>query len=870
MSWIQKLCEAYDAAILCDQSDEAVRLVHLGFICKEVKYHVVLTQDGRFVSADELMDDAKSQEIPSTPQAESRTGANGAPFPLTEQLKYLVYEEKNKNRFEQYMKQLNQWCEQEHAPACLWAVYTYLNGHTLLTDLEAQPNLKLKYFKDTKKREGEGEDRRAMVCFSVQMQDASNDDLWRRADIRQSWIRFLAEWQQGEKEFCYVEGKMLSPMKHHPKLLGNAKLISSEDTEFPFQYKGRFAIDRSAATISTEASVRAHNALIWLIKRQGLQRYGVTWVVWNTNGAVMKVPIDENNGFVEEEEGDEGADYGAVIDTFENYARAVNEAASGYGNKLHDFNPERKNCVVILGLEAATNGRMSVTYYQECLGNAYVAHLESWYIDCCWWRYNPKEKKREIATPHLKQIARAVLGNDAVNAADGDGTHNKSHTKWMRTLQSRILTCIVDKQPLPLDIVRNAFRRVCVPLAFVSLKNRQWSRSAWENSLDTACALIYCFQKRRQEKHGEVFVPELQVNARTPDYLYGRLLAVADFIEEQAMAQGRDYPTNAIRFMQQYVQRPFETWQRIHEKLIPYFKKLGATGLQYQQILSEIEQLFSEEERYERRELSMVFLQGFSSQRQMLFKKRERAVKSANEKNMIYELPKQRSALYGCLLAIADAAEKEASNGERNGITNAMRMMPVFAARPYESWGRLHDKLLPYLEKLGGKANEYQRLIGMVEMQFSQSERESTEKLDGSYLHGYYCMLQALYQKKQFSGEAQSGKSARDMRSALYGQLLGIAERLERKRFATAAQGADWRFTNELRFMAAFAQKPAATWENLKVKLKPYQRCAGNQAAENNDMLQWLEEQLQQAGWNTNEPLGSIYLHDYYEKRQSQ
>mgnify|MGYP002228493607 CR=1 FL=1 len=42
------------------------------------------------------------------------------------------------------------------------------------------------------------------------------------------------------------------------------------------------------------------------------------------------------------------------------------------------YNPHRTNCAVILGLEAATDGRMSVTYYQECSGNEYVKRLEAW------------------------------------------------------------------------------------------------------------------------------------------------------------------------------------------------------------------------------------------------------------------------------------------------------------------------------------------------------------------------------------------------------------------------------------------------------------------------------------------------------------
>ncbi|WP_283245047.1 type I-C CRISPR-associated protein Cas8c/Csd1 [Qiania dongpingensis] len=358
----------------------------------------------------------------------------------------------------------------------------------------------------------------------------------------------------------------------------------------------------------------------------------------------------------------------------------------------------------------------------------------------------------------------------------------------------------------------------------------------------------------------------MQLDTKKSDYLYGRLLAVADFIEERAMDKGRDYPTNAIRLMQQFVQRPFETWPKIHEKLIPSFKKLGTNGRIYQLILGEIEELFLGKNRYECGELSLEFLQGFSSQRQNLFQKWEPQGRKEDEEKFLYELSSRRSELYGCLLAIADAAEQEASDGERIGMTNAMQMMTVYAARPYESWGRLHDKLLPYLERLGEKAEYYQWLIGIIEMQMSQSERESIAPLDGSYLHGYYGMQRVFYRKTRFSWTPQIWDAEKDMRSAIYGKLLGIAERLERKRFI-GEEKVNARCTNELRFMMAFAQKPASTWRNLRVKLEPYQRYAGNCAEEDNTILEQLEAELQQHGWNTNTPLGSIYLHCYYEER---
>lgn len=865
MGWMQKLCEAYDAGIVCDQSKEKTALVPLGFVRKKVKYHVVLTLDGQFVSADELADELQFQEIPSTPQAESRTGDKGAPFPLSEQLKYLVFEDSNLPRFRQYMEQLKAWCDQPEAPACLQAVYTYLDGHTLLADLEGQPGLKLKYYKDAKQREGTGEDADALVCFSVQMQDESNDDLWMRADVKESWSKYLADKLPGNREFCYVEGKMLPVMENHPKLQGNAKLISAKDTEYPFQYRGRFAEERSAALVSFDASVRAHNALAWLIARQGMQRYGMIWVVWNTNGAVMRVPIDQKNGFFEEEEEeDEETDSRRVIDTFEAYAKDVRSEALGKRKKLDEYNPERVNCAVIMGLEAATDGRMSVTYYQECPGNEYVDRLERWYQDCCWWHYNQKK----ITTPDPEQIMIAMMGIKAVDIAKKDKKCKDPHTKRMRELETQILSCIAEQRLLPENMIYDAFIRVCAPLSFVSGKDRQWSRIAWTASLNTTCAMIHCFQKRRIVGTTEVFNPELQIDSGNADYLFGRLLALADRVEDKVMAQGIGYQTTAVRLMQKFVQNPFETWPKIHDKLIPFFQKSGSDVKWFQIIAEEIEQAFTDGGRYKRNALSWEFLQGFSSQRQAPFRKRESTEKNQSEERIPYELPKRRSELYGCLLAIADRVEREASDEERTGKTNALQMMPVFASRPYENWGRLHNKLIPYLEKLGDKSGYYQYLIGAVEMQFSQAERESTAPLDGGYLHGYYCMLRTFYQKTKFSAQPQKWEAVSDRRSALYGQMLGIADRLERRYFARNAGQDVWRASNELRFMTSFARNPASVWEILKIKLIPYQRCAWNSTQQDTEELRRLEEELRQNNWYNNDSLGSVYLYYYYKERK--
>ena len=883
MGLMQRLCETYDVVV---DSNESGNIVPIGFTQKEVKYHVVLTVDGDFVSANELMmrdENGKTitYVVPTTPDAESRSG-NDATFPLVEQLKYMISDDADSNkRLQSYKKQLEEWCK-KGAPKCIQAVYKYMKKGTLLSDLESQ-RIKVKYYKNEEKKEGKGSDQGSMVCFSVQMHDGNADDLLLRDDVKQSWTNFYrAKYNQAgdNNRLCYISGKRMMEMIKYPKVMGNTKLISADCSEYLFQYKGRF--DDNSVSVSNDAVVRAHNALNWLIDRQGLRKYGMTWLVWNINGVDMKTPIDEDYDFSEDDEDDDGCESKPIVDTYEGYAKAVNEAAKGYGYKLDEYNSELMNWVVVLGLEAATRGRLSVTYYQECPGGEYVNRIENWYKDCCWWGYNRKRNRTEIITPSPNDLAVAIMGNDAVNMAKRDLKCDKSQTKLMRELLYRIQVCIVDQKCLPSSVVKSAFNRVCNPMSFKNSKEQKWFRSKWQASVNATCAMIMCYQKRANMK--VIYVPELQKKSRNRGYLYGRLFATADYIEYDAMGVKKHgySPTNAIRLMQQFVQRPVETWRKIHDKLVPTLLNANEMdNTRYRIYLENIEDLFIDEDRFVEKPLSMEFLQGYSSQWQSFFDKAnsskdENVIEqtAVSNEERIFDLPNSRSELYGCLLSIADKVEIVGGGDERTGKTNAMQMMTMFSARPYECWGRLHDKIIPYLEKMGDNADYYQYLIGLVENQFSQEDRESRKPLDGGYLHGYYTMLRTLYQRTKYNTTPKIwADEPKDKRSALFGQFLGLGDRLERVAFVIKNQGKEEnierRITNELRYMPAFAQKPDTTWDSLQIKLKAYQKNP-DRYAHIVEKIRQIEDELQQDKFGTNEPLNSIYLHYYYAARNKE
>ena len=108
----------------------------------------------------------------------------------------------------------------------------------------------------------------------------------------------------------------------------------------------------------------------------------------------------------------------------------------------------------------------------------------------------------------------------------------------------------------------------------------------------------------------------LDTTSKDRNYLYGRLLAVADRIEYLTYDEkdsGRI--TNAKRYMSAFSQRPFETWEVIEKNIQPYMPKLKIKErILYENLLHEIYHKFDIEKFANNSKLNGLFLLGFHSQ----------------------------------------------------------------------------------------------------------------------------------------------------------------------------------------------------------------------------------------------------------------
>ena len=373
-----------------------------------------------------------------------------------------------------------------------------------------------------------------------------------------------------------------------------SKLISSNDDK-GFTYLGRFKEADEAVQIGYEVSQKSHHALRWLIQRQGTyvdSRYFVAF------GVEQPSTIDP---FASGEFGMSDFEVTTVqpAQTKEVIAKTLAANLHGIGPLLPEDKQEQ---IIIMAVDAATSGRLAIVYYQQTNPKQYIEALSHWYTTCCWLQVTQdketKQMKRGIYTPSTYRIVEAVYGS-------------KADSRIKKELYTRLLPCIIEKKPIPKDVVRLIFNRVKNPSSFKGLME------SWEATVNIACALI------TKQFESEGYTVAIQEDNNSRDYLFGRLLGVAEVMERSVLKErGENRSTNATRYFNAFSQHPARTWHVIRKQLNPYFERQGAKLTYYAKALQELEARLTIEQMTDA-PLGPVFLLGYSSQVQAMYTKKE-------------------------------------------------------------------------------------------------------------------------------------------------------------------------------------------------------------------------------------------------------
>lgn len=257
---------------------------------------VTIDQDGNFMNAEPVDLNDKLTIIPVTEKSGSRT-AGKEPHPLCDNLRYLAgdytkYYKDDGICHELYISQLKEWVESEYCHEKVRAIYLYLKKNILISDLVDKKIIKLdeqNQIDDKENIQGIVQTK-AFVRFIIRSSNSDlfelkTDECWKDRTLQDCYINYVRS-REKEKGLCYLTGNMEAISYLHSKKIRNegdgAKLISSNDSQ-NFTYRGRFVSKEEAFAVGNETSQKIHNALKWIIRKQGTFFDTLAVVTWESN-----------------------------------------------------------------------------------------------------------------------------------------------------------------------------------------------------------------------------------------------------------------------------------------------------------------------------------------------------------------------------------------------------------------------------------------------------------------------------------------------------------------------------------------------------------------------------------------------------------
>jgi len=620
MSWIQKLFETYERCADAPQFEKEP-LKPVSHTLQQAHIEIVLDQHGNFQRASLL--DKVPTVVPATELSALRTGTNPPPHPLCDKVRYCASDYKafgghKKAFFEKYLDQLRKWAASD-GNIKVQAVLRYVQKARMVADLvevgvlycgpdrrlltewrsdDPAPKLFGMLTADKNKKRDQGD---AFVRWRVQVPGDPVSAVWEDQNIRNSWIEFdTSTDKDAQPGLCMVTGQIAALAVKHPKGLRHgadgAKLISSDDRS-GFTFRGRMDDPTQVYGVGSAVTQKAHSALQWLIaRRQGYVHGDQVVVAWAVSGKSIPDPLADTAtlfGVAEAEDITE-KDTPYEGDAGQHFALRLGKAIAGYRAKLSDADG-----VVLIGLDSATKGRMAITYYRELTGSEFLDRVSDWHASNAWFQSYSSDNQY-VGAPAPREIAEAAYGQ-------------RVDDKLRKATVERLMPCIIDSRPHPRDIVAASVRRACNRAG-----REKWE---WEKCLGIACALVRGSRKREED-----YRMSLEEDRTTRDYLFGRLLAIAENIEQWALYladEKRD--TNAGRLMQRFADHPCSTWRSLELSLIPYKTRLRTNRpsilAKREKLLDAVVGMFGGEDFVRDSKLSGEFLLGYHCQRAALWQK---------------------------------------------------------------------------------------------------------------------------------------------------------------------------------------------------------------------------------------------------------
>lgn len=616
MTWINDLIAVYDRNQKWIGKFKLVRagnpakkipeknalLLPISHTTVKAQYEVVVNKEGELVEADFLGKKGELTIIPATIDANSRT-RKLVPYPVHDKFqyvardyqKYVPLKATQNEAYHGYLQQLETLVATSDGQI-FQPVFEYLKHHDLIHDLIEQGTFAAAGIQN---RQPEKKDLAGFIRFRI----AGEKAFWEDPAAFDKWDRYYQNLLNEEEPhgISYATGMSDQVLTiHHPRAIrypgDGAKLISSNDSD-NYTYRGRFWTPEEVVGLSYRDSQKAHLALKWLIELQGLNLDGRIFLVW---GVGVKKIITMNQFY---------AGFGEIKGLDENRPNTDMDLAMQFRKTFWQGNEiQPHGQVYLMELDAATPGRLGILNYRSMDVQTYFNRIIAWYEGMRLTRYY---KQADHAwNPSLKQLIEATYGT-------------KGSDKILKNALSRVIQAIFDGQALPKDMQRQLYVRASHPTSFKADDSPNWQ---------TVCRTTAAVWKHKAKGRFKMGLDRQETDR---SYLFGRLLAVADVVEQGVldakekegghtsadhMRGSKRRLTNARRYMSTFSQRPVTTWKHIYQQLQKAYLPQSKFQFKAQKEFDQIMELLDSDE-YVDQPLDGTFLLGFSHQRNAWFKK---------------------------------------------------------------------------------------------------------------------------------------------------------------------------------------------------------------------------------------------------------
>lgn len=479
-----------------------------------------------------------------------------------------------------YLENLTTWCASSFSHPAARSILAYVKKQTVVQDIkntlhfidnwdapEYKNSENVYIYRYNKYKKSAKKDKKELCKLMVRWEiqyPGGVMETWKEHTIFDSWIQYYLSSLTLPIGTCMVTGDTV-PLttffqKNIPYAGDSRKIISSNDSH---DFRDKFKSHLEAYSVGVTTAHESHNALRYLIRKQGIIKDSLVFVAWES-GSGATVDLLDASGY--------------ISDTMADEAKKINSLIKGKSNS------ESTQNINALCLDSTCKGRFSVTFFDTYEKTDFYDNIKNFYETL---------KVDSFNTMYVPSISDIIFYGYGKNLSDSR----------KKELFKRIVTAMLNGEVVPPDIT-------------TAITTRALRITKRNPKLITIACSLY-----NQQRRGSMF---LDHNCTDRSYLYGRLVGVAEVLERHVLTLKKEKrETNAIRFFRAMQQSPYTTWVRLACKLTPYKAYLARKNwdIRYEKMFGEIFEQFNTRDFKNDDLLTSMYLMGYHQQKAELYKK---------------------------------------------------------------------------------------------------------------------------------------------------------------------------------------------------------------------------------------------------------